>query len=280
VWRLAHAKRWHYVSIAGPRAVAAVAVVDVGYAANAFVYVFDRATRTLIADRSFLGVPGLQGKVSPGPRGSSRFSGGGALLEIEPRRVLARAPGLELEVELDPAPFPTLCAIAKIEGGVANCTHKTVGLPARGHALCAGVRIDLDGHTGAVDHTNGLLARETTWRWASAARPDLGLNLVQGFNGAVENVVWHGGRVHPVGPVDIVYDAGSTLGAWRIRGHDGAVDLTFKPEGERRQDKNLIVAASRYVQPIGVFSGTLRLPGGEIAVADLAGVTEDHQARW
>src|SRR5215467_1655377 len=31
-WRLLHAKRWHYVSIAGPRVVAAVAIVDVGYA--------------------------------------------------------------------------------------------------------------------------------------------------------------------------------------------------------------------------------------------------------
>ena len=42
----------------------------------------------------------------------------------------------------------------------------------------------------------------------------------------------------------------------------------------------LIVAKSRYVQPIGTFSGTLRLPGGEVAVADLVGVTEDHAARW
>jgi len=62
-------------------------------------------------------------------------------------------------------------------------------------------------------------------------------------------------------------------------GH-AAVDLTFHPEGERRQDKDLIVAASRYVQPIGVFRGTLRCCDAEIAVDDLPGVTEDHRARW
>src|SRR5512143_2881833 len=65
VWRLLHAKRWHFVSIAGPRVVTALAVVDVGYAANAFVYVFDREARLLVADRSFLGLPGLMAKVSP-----------------------------------------------------------------------------------------------------------------------------------------------------------------------------------------------------------------------
>jgi hypothetical protein len=284
VWRLLHAKRWHYVSIAGPRVVAALAIVDVGYAANGFVYVFDRAARGLVADRSVLGLPGLHGEIAAGPLGASRFGRGDTVLEIAPRgagwRVAARVGDLRLEVELDPPAAPTLCAIARIDDGVANCTHKTVCLPARGHVVCAGVRFDLDGHTGAMDHTNGLLARTTTWRWASAARTDLALNLVQGFNGPVENVVWHGGGVHPVGAVDFVYDASSTLGTWRIRGRDGALDLTFRPEGERRQNKNLVVAASRYVQPIGVFSGTVRLPAGAVEVADLVGVTEDHQARW
>jgi hypothetical protein len=281
LWRLLHAKRWHYVSIGGPRVVAAVAIVDVGYAANVFAYVFDRAARRLAGELSAIGLPGLQGKVAPGPRGPSSF---GTLARIEPRgdgwQVAVRAPGLELVAELGAPAAPPLCAIAKIDGGVANCTHKTVGLPARGLASCNGARIDLEDHTGAMDHTSGLLARDTTWRWASAARADLALNLVQGFNGPVENVVWHDGRLHAVGAVDFDYDAASRLGIWRIRSRDGAVDLSFQPEGERRQDKDLLVAASRYVQPIGVFSGTIRLRSGAIAVADLPGVTEDHRARW
>jgi hypothetical protein len=289
VWRLLHAKRWHYVSIAGPRVVAAILVVDIGWAANAFVYVFDREERALRADLSLMGVPGLMAKVADraGDGACTTFTGGGALLKLEQRgapgawHVLARGPGgLSLEADLEPPAAPTLCAIAKIDGGVANCTHKTAGLPARGRAIAGGREYDLDGHTAAFDHTYGLLARDTTWRWASAARPDLALNLVQGFNGAVENVVWHGGKVHPVGEAEIRYDAGSTLGPWRVRTRDGSVDLTFHPEGERRQDKNLVVAVSRYVQPIGVFSGTIRLPGVELAVADLVGVTEDHTARW
>ena len=45
--------------------------------------------------------------------------------------------------------------------------------------------------------------------------------------------------------------------------------------------KNLIVAVSRYVQPIGTFSGVLRPDGrAEVRVDGLCGVTEDHVARW
>ncbi len=287
LWRIFHAKRWHYASIAGPRLVAALAVVDVGYAANAFLYLFDRESRTLVADLSFLGVPWLMARVSDRAVEGARtsWSGGGARILLERGadfwRVWARAPGgIELDATLDDGPMPTLCAVAQIERGVANCTHKVVCLPVRGSARAGLRRWDLDGHTGAIDHTYGLLARDTTWRWASAARADLGLNISQGFNGSVENAVWHDGRVHPVGPAEIVYDASSPRGAWRVRSHDGAVDLTFRPEGERRQEKDLFIAKSSYRQPIGTFSGTLRLPAGTIEVADLVGVTEDHAARW
>src|SRR5205807_7483748 len=94
---------------------------------------------------------------------------------------------------------PTLLAIAPIEGGVANATHKTVCLPARGEVRVAGARFDLEGHHGVLDHTAGLLARETTWLWASASGARVGLNLVDGFNGPVENALWLDGQLIPVG---------------------------------------------------------------------------------
>jgi len=288
LWRMFHAKRWHFASISGPRLVTAFCVVDVGYAANAFIYLFDREAKRMLADRSFMGLPGLMAKVSlrAGTGARTSWSGGGARLVLERGgaswHVQARGPGgLEIEAILGDPPAPTLCAIARIEGGVANVTHKSACLPVQGTVRLGDRRWDLDGHTGAIDHTYGLLARDTTWRWVSAARADLGLNLVQGFNGPVENVVWHDGRIHPVGAAE------NRLRRTRPRSGPGASAATmlpsispFRPEGERRQDKDLIIARSRYVQPVGVFSGTIRLPGGELQVDDLVGVTEDHTARW
>jgi hypothetical protein len=66
------------------------------------------------------------------------------------------------------------------------------------------------------------------------------------------------------------------MSAWRVRSADGSVDLSFAPEGYRAQNIDLKLISSRYVQPFGTFSGTL----GGVAIADVAGVTEDHVARW
>jgi hypothetical protein len=288
LWRFAHLKRWHYVSIAGPRVIAAFAIVDVGYVANAFAYLFDREAHKLRADLGLLGPPRIAAEVSerPGAGARSTFARAGAVLRIERRgdfwEIFARAPGgLLVEAQLDAAAAPpTLCAIQEIEGGLANCTHKTSCLPARGVAEAGGARFDLAGHAGALDHTVGLLARETRWRWASAQSHELGFNLSSGFMGGLENVVWHRGRLHPVGAADIVFDAATSDGAWRVRTQDGAIDLTFRPEGERRQDQDLVLASSRYVQPFGSFHGSVRVDGRALPVRDLPGVTEDHVARW
>src|SRR4051794_19239583 len=64
LWRLLHEKKWHYASVAGPRAVVAAVVVDLGWTATAWAYVFDRQTRTLLFDKSFLGVPKLTHRVA------------------------------------------------------------------------------------------------------------------------------------------------------------------------------------------------------------------------
>ena len=291
VWRKLHQKTWCYASIATAECVTALAVIDVGIAASAFAYVFDRRARRLLADLSFTALPGaVRFSDSPGVGAHARFHTKGARFELARDasgwRISGSAPGFELVASLDArrAP-PTLCAIAEIGGGVANCTHKSPGLAAGGHVEVAGRdgggRFDLTGGAGAIDHTRGLLARDTRWRWASASSPSLSLNLVEDFNGPIENVVWIGDEIVPVGPVRFTYDPQATTRPWHIRSHDDRLALEFRPEGERRQDKNLWLAKSWYVQPIGTFHGTLRLPGrAPLEVRDLVGVTEDHVARW
>ena len=290
LWRALHTKTWHYASVATAECVVAIAVIDVGIAASAFVYVFDRRTRRMLTNQSFTSLPSAA-TFSPfaGIGASSRFRTRNARLAIERSgdtwRVNAHAQhegDIEMVAELDVSSAPApLCAIAPIEGGIANCTHKTVGLAALGFARVGKTRFDLAGGHGALDHTHGLLARNTKWRWASASSADLSLNLVEDFNGPIENVVWIGDTLLPVGPVTFHYDPAATQRPWRITSANGMLDLVFTPEGERREDKNLLVAKSWYVQPIGTFAGTLR-PADRpaIEVHGLVGVTEDHVAKW
>jgi hypothetical protein len=83
------------------------------------------------------------------------------------------------------------------------------------------------------------------------------------------------------GPVQFEHDPDRPLDLWRVRSADGSVDLTFRPEGQRAQDIDLKLIASRYVQPFGAFEGHVTSATGErIAVRDLPGVVEDHEARW
>jgi hypothetical protein len=290
LYRRFHFKTWHFVSIGGPKCMVAFAIIDLGYAASAFAYVFDRGARRLLCDLSFTGLPGaVHVADTAGPGARSSFKAGGADLLIERPRgaaewtIRARGPkGFEIDATIDASHEPpALCAVAEIAGGVANCTHKSVCVPARGRAAAAGVSFDLEGSFGGFDHTCGLLARDTRWRWAAASSETIGFNLVEGFNGEVENALWLDGCLLKVGAAKFEFDPGATAKPWHVRTVDGVIDLDFAPEGERREDRNLVVAASRYVQPIGTFRGTITPPGGAaVAVADLLGVTEDHAAKW
>ena len=292
IWRFLHEKKWHYASVAGPRVVVAAVVADLGWTATAWAYVFDRATRTMLFDKSFMGVQKVTHRVADraGDGARTTFQGLGASMRIErPQgspiwRLQAEGPGgFLLDASLDATAAPeTLLAIAPLLGGVANATHKTVNLPARGEVRAGGKRFDLDGHFGSLDHTSGLLARDTSWRWASASGARVGLNLVEGFNGPVENVLWLDGQPLPAGEAVFEFDKADHSKPWKVRTKNGMLDLVFTPEGARREDVDLVVAKSWYVQPIGTFSGTVRAgPGAPaVEVKELVGVTEDHVAKW
>jgi hypothetical protein len=289
LWRLLHRKTWQWVGISGPRCVLAVAIIDAGVVANAFAYVFDREEKRLLRDLSFLGVPRLQVRVADhvGEGASSWFRSVRTCFRLRHEgtawSIEADAPGgFHVRANVDAsAPARTLCAIAPIlGGGVANCTHKTMCLPATGTVEVGGRRFDLEGHTAAFDHTSGILARDTRWRWACASGPRIGFNLVEGFNGAVENAVWLDGRILPVGEAMIDYDPTRPRNEWRVRTACGRVDLVFTPEGGRQQNLDVGVMASLYQQPIGVFRGTVQAPDGSAIPVEQVGVTEAHQARW
>ncbi len=118
-------------------------------------------------------------------------------------------------------------------------------------------------------------------RWAFATGRAgshlVAFNFSDGFLGSEgENVVWIDGEPQPAGPVTFSFDARAPLLDWRVRSADGRVDLTFHPEGYRAQTIDLKLIRSAYLQPFGVWSGSVN----GVAIEGLAGVAEDHQARW
>lgn len=59
-----------------------------------------------------------------------------------------------------------------------------------------------------------------------------------------------------------------------------SIDLTFEPKGMRSENINLLLIASRFVQPFGLFKGTITCEGTRLPINNVFGVVENHYAKW
>lgn len=289
LWRRLHHKRWQYIGIGSDDLFVGVAIVNVGWCQTAFAYVFDRRRRLLLADWSADGLPGLNGGVSDEPVVGSRswFKSFGSSLSIRHEakalHVSVDAGGIHLQAALSLNDAPDfLLAVGPIEQGVSHATQKSPGLMVSGQLVVSGQKHTLDGAIGCLDSSNGLLARDTAWRWACAHGQGVGFNLQDGYFGNNENVLWLDGQLIVLGRAYFEFDAAQPLKPWRVYTADGLLDLIFTPEGARQEDRNLLIAASHYVQPVGTFSGWVKASAQAEPrpVEALLGVTEDHRSRW
>ncbi len=290
-WRFFHRKHWHYMALAHPDWFCALAIVDIGWANTAFAYVLDRRSGKLLADYSRDGIPGYSASLSDQPETGlhSQFHFMSEHIELahDPASdqflLDLKLPDFVLQAQIQRASQPaSLLAVAPIQGGTVHATHKTGGMPATATLRIAGQNLVLSDVVASMDHSHGFLARDTSWRWASAHDLRLGFNLQSGYLGQHENVLWLEQKIYPLAEAEFDYDKNNPQADWQIRTRDGLLNLDFVVEGIRAENKNLIVAQSRYVQPIGRFYGQLRPYAGAsvIQLDGLVGVTEDHFSRW
>ena len=216
-----------------------------------------------------------------------RFGHGGAAGDVG---VPAKG-RVRIDLAFDAGRTPELSVVAPVEsgGGSVNVTQKVAGLPVRGTIVAGGRTWTVDDAVGGLDYTHGYLARSTAWNWAFlVGRLDdgrrIGLNLVAGFNEARddvnENALWLDDRLVPLDRARFDWDRTDPLSTWSVRTVDGAVELEFTPYAVHSERKDLVVITSRFLQPIGVFSGTVRVDGVEHRVRGIPGVVEDQDVRW
>ena len=288
LWRRFHHKKWHYVSLVSEQVIAAVAIVDLGWTSTCFAYCFDRNDGDLMVDFAQDGLPGrLSVGVAAHAGESSWFRTRSAQIAIDAEeggryRLMLRCPYMEIDAEFGPAGAPLLLATGPVAGGALHGTQKSTGMPLNGEVRTYRDTYSLTGGVASFDYSNGLLARETAWRWASGHNLELGFNLQSGYFGGNENALWIDGKVLPLAPAHFIFDPQQPLEPWHIFTEDDQLELFFTPQGARQQNRNLLVAASRYIQPIGTFSGWVRSApeAPKRIVTQLAGVTEDHYSRW
>ena len=303
--RVLREKKWQYVMVVTPELIAAYLVADLSYTASAFVFAVDLRERRPLVDRSYLGVPGPLAGVGNKPsqgfeahfttvNATFRVSRAGngeryrTAIDVWDIPLLKRALRWEGEI-LAVGGAPALSVIAPTDGGAGvNVTQKQAGLLAFGSLQANGRRYPLDGGVAGIDYTHGYLPRHTAWRWAMACgRLDdgtpVGLNLVEGFNEgsdhANENALWIGPRLYPLGRARFSYSKRDPLDEWHVTTTDNELELRFRPVFVHREERDLKLVKSRFVQPAGTFTGSFKA-GGRRMPLGLAGVTEEQDVLW
>lgn len=262
-------KRWMWMGVATKDTFVAACVVDLGYAASAFAFVFHDGRMSF--DSSAMGA-----RARVGQTGEARFHRRSLSIEMTPSSLRVRARGLSIHAELGPSPAPAITAVAPIEGGGVNVTQKRALLSSRGAVSLGDRSIALDG-LAAYDLTHGILARRTAWRWGfglglDASGVPIAFNIVQGFVGARECAVFHGSETRALGEGRFSFDE-DPMRPWRVLSEEA--DLRFEPRGVHREEKDLLVVRSRFIQAVGTWRGTIA--GTDV---ELLGVAEDQDVVW
>lgn len=306
-------KRWMYTFAADKDILVTAAIVDAGPTGTTFITVADRRTGKLLADISRPG--GTKPMVSvndhPGEGHHSRYRMPGSDVSMQTvdgvLHVRAKIgspvglpaiskPSVELDLAFDITASPALTVISDLDTDppLVSTTGKNAALPVSGRVVVrqGGLlhAFDMTDGLGGFDFTSGNLPRHTQWRWAYlvgrlANGKTLGLNLSADFSGLVgrarENSVWYDGQLLAIDPdASIDVDLAEPGKPWHVRTSDGKVDLVFDPIGVHRESLDLRVVRSRFLQPVGEFSDTIKLGRRTLNVERLPGVVENQDVIW
>lgn len=280
--RRSQRKAWIFSSAFSSRYCVGFAIADAGLVATAFVYFFDTQTGKYVEEKATV----------PFGFGSDFDPDLGSTWQLKNFSILPQGDKITCSF----AGKRIRISIAMTENGKGSTTiapagdrpfhhtYKNLLLPTVVEATVDGESIKFDGNIGGLDFSKGYPPRHTFWNWASMNATtdtgvEFGVNLVGDFNNSIENALWAGGSVHQLSQATFSYGRPVEKSTWQIATLDGTLHMKFEPRGVRGEDLNALVMMSRFKQPFGTFSGTVKLDG-VLHNFTGHGVVEEHFAKW
>ncbi|KGJ88115.1 DUF2804 domain-containing protein [Thalassotalea sp. ND16A] len=296
-----HYKQFQFVSINTAQYIIGIAIADIRYLANGFIYIYDIASNTII-EQSWLRPPGIGYSTCASPSNGTASIGTAAnnigfIIQNGQWQLRLNTHHVQADICLTPLTNSLPLAMCSPTGYNGwTYTQKHNGLRVTGKLSVNQKTINLNQALAGYDFSAGYMRRETSWRWASInTQTDIGiigLNLAAGVNetGDSENVLWLNGKRHylPTVQFDFKRQRSSTLNTqpWHIRsaansGQTAKVDLNFTPLNSRQERLNLWLLKSNFRQYLGHYNGVIiDSDGNEIMFNNILGLSEDHFARW
>lgn len=296
-------KEFQHVGVIGPDFYFGMAIVDVKYAGTFFTYFVDRQSGRFVERnaRAYLGGRKLPENCwnhhgyfkAEGVEASyhNHLEAGVYHVSMEvPARGDSPKMSAQLELVFDLDEVEPLIAVLPVGAGRTNYTIKTP-LSTTGEIRIGERRVlcDRESCICLLDEHKALYPASMWWKWATFAGREakgraVAINLTHNVNEDDERynecAFWLDGKLHLLSAVRYEFDPADHLRPWRIRTTDGRVELEFRPQGQRKELIDMVVARSQFHQPFGTFHGEVALPDETVAIDGLFGVCEDHRVRW
>ncbi|GAA6133814.1 DUF2804 domain-containing protein [Oceaniserpentilla sp. 4NH20-0058] len=284
--------QFQFISLTGKDFVLGVAIVNLKWVSNCFVYIYQLSTQTF-KEYSWLQPFARNTLTNTTPNnGSWQFKTGKNKIVMTAetgKRKLHIQLKNELTVDVtinESQPSLDVCCRAGYNGWVY--TKKNAALPVTGHIQWQGSTIDTTQLKAAVDWSCGYMRRETFWHWASLSHTNqdghtIGLNLAAGVNETThtENGLWINGQFIKLDRAEFLFNRQNRMAPWQVSSTDNHIELTFTPLGERKEKINAGFIASNFTQVFGRFDGSVKDQNQQvIKINNALGFCEDHFAKW
>ena len=274
-------KTWIFFGVYSEDLYTGIAIVDAGFLATAFTYIFIPSQNIFIEDKITLPL-GFANNFNPGLYDEWSL-GKYSIKSIGQKMQMSFKGKFDLEIIADNNE-KGMSVVAPIPGRPFNFTYKNLDIPVTVNAKVSGKEFSLKGNFGAIDFTKGYPARITNWNWTSfigktESGKSISANIVDKFNDNMENILWLEGEKTVLSAAEYTIGKNPSKDHWQVLTKDKILQMDFKPLGARSENLNAGVMKSIFIQPFGVFEGKVTL-NGITENFKAYGVMEDHQAIW
>ncbi len=276
-------KSWIFCSSYTKDYFIGMALVDVGYLAKAFCYVYDCQTGNVWEDSQIKPI-GFSTSFSANPSDEWKLKPYELLLQHDTITLQFNGSAFKIHwnIKLNPSGLLFICP-SHGKNRPFHSTFKNLGLSQQINISTSNKNIHIDSPTACIDYSYGYPPRKTMWNWLSITGTDeknrqIALNLVDHFNNNLENYIWIDHQPYPVGDVRFIYDKRNKNKPWRIESK--TVELTFHVDWQRGENLNIGILKSSFIQVMGRVQGTIRIENMEPFYLKANGVCEDHHALW